>query len=64
MVWELLSLSLPNLETASETDSINQIIDSSDDEEFHEFSAEEVMEVSEHQVRRFSGGACQQRSRR
>ena len=47
------AFTVPNLETRSETDSIDQINDSSDDEEFHGFSAEEVMEVSERQVRRF-----------
>ena len=40
------------LEITSETDSIDQIDHSSDNEEFHGFSAEE-MEVSERQVRRF-----------
>ena len=53
IVWELLPLSaIRYLEIASETDSIDQVDHSSDDEEFHGFSADEEMEVSERQVRR------------
>ena len=39
--WSGDAFAVPYLETASETDSIDQVDDSSDDEEFHGFSAEE-----------------------